>query len=159
MFSSFFRGITSFLRYVSKKGLISKYSICIIALIRIAYYNLLNSQDLTHDTVLLFICTAIEPLLGIVLASLPFVRPAGLKILESFMMSWLLSSNRATNNDDSEQNGPSSSFKNSHSRGIGTDRKFSRLHRGKDAGPDLNGMEIDTYPLKASTASAAERGL
>jgi hypothetical protein len=72
--------------------------ICIISVLRIVLYQRLSTTDLTHDTVVLYLFTALEPLLGIVLASLPIMRPAGSQLAHSSVFSWskaLLRSSKA----------------------------------------------------------------
>lgn len=54
--------------------------ICIITIARIVLIRDLVTTDLTYTTVILFFFSILEPLLGIVLACLPLVRPAAQKL-------------------------------------------------------------------------------
>ncbi len=62
--------------------------ICIVSLLRIALWRHIEGTDLTYTVSLLYLFTALEPLLGIVLASLPMMRPAGTQIIKSSILSW-----------------------------------------------------------------------
>ncbi|MCJ1264136.1 hypothetical protein MMC22_004007 [Lobaria immixta] len=107
--------------------------ICIISLLRIAYWRKVLGADLTYSATLLYLFTALEPLLGIFLASLPFMRPAGIVIINSSMFSWtkiLLRSGRGSGYGK-EPLDSKPVIKNSkvrHFRGIHNDPSLSTAH-------------------------------
>lgn len=55
---------------------------------RIVWIHRVNRLGATYGLAVLYIFTALEPLLGIVLACLPLIRPVANKISESPPMSW-----------------------------------------------------------------------
>jgi hypothetical protein len=67
--------------------------ICGISISRIALYQRvdLKSPDFTYDAGILFLFTALEPLLAISLACMPLLRPFGEKIANSSAVSWVRS--------------------------------------------------------------------
>ena len=80
-------------------GTNNDHRICAISLVRIALYKRVESLDITYDIAPSYLFTILEPLLGIVLASLPVMRPAGVRIFRSQALSWvrsILKSNRSS---------------------------------------------------------------
>ncbi|KAF2110246.1 hypothetical protein BDV96DRAFT_650894 [Lophiotrema nucula] len=67
--------------------------ICAVSIARIALYKLLDitSPELTYDAGILYLFTVLEPLLGIILACMPLLRPAGNHIANSLMVSSAIS--------------------------------------------------------------------
>ena len=88
-------------------------SICIVSLLRIIWVHRVKAEDVTYGWAPLYLFTALEPLLGIVLACLPLVQPVTSKIFMSSIVDWSRRKLRSTwSSLRSTQNGwPRSSSK------------------------------------------------
>ena len=118
--------------------------ICVISLLRIALWRYLEGQDLTYTATLLYLFTALEPLLGIVLASLPIIKGASTEIINSSMLSWTKTLVRTSTNDSkySRKHAPTSNS----GAGNAKARDFYRLQNGSDTA--TSDRDIEDHPLQ-----------
>ena len=121
-----------------------------ISLLRIAFWPHLESDDFTYSVSLLYLFSALEPLLGIVLASLPIMRQAGVHIINSPVLSWVKSlmassgSGSGYRREESLRLNPVS--KNTESR------NFHRLH--DDSNLSVPGTEVEGHRVATSQVHA-----
>ena len=126
------------------------FSICVLALVRIGTWQVLFSTDITYDTVLPFIITSLEPILGVILASLPFVRTAGAKTLDTTVFSWAKSLIGETELSARSSEGLSRDTRKDHKSGHR--RRFARLD---DPGyARRHEDDVEAFPLKVADSSS-----
>ena len=112
-------------------------------MLRIAYYNRLKGTDLTYSVTLLYMFTALEPLLGIVLASLPVMRAAGNQLFNSSAFSWAKSLLGPSSSGSSDRKEASYEAQNVARNNKAKD--FLRLNDGLDL--PTTDSETDAYIL------------
>ena len=101
-------------------------------------------MDTTYDIVPLYLFTILEPLLGIVLASLPISRPAGTQIANSAAFAWFRSVFETERSKSSFGRTPTLGV-NLTSRSAEA-QKFNRLHDGSDT--HKPGGDVESHPME-----------
>ncbi|KAK1140320.1 hypothetical protein N8T08_010455 [Aspergillus melleus] len=114
--------------------------ICVITIFRITLINELVATDLTYSTTILFFFTILEPLLGIVLASLPMMRPLLQRVTGKSTVS-------------SGSHGLNSSYAPSGLKRGRLPRGTMRLHGSVDSTAAIN--ESENYNMKGLSQTRA----
>ncbi|KAI9035173.1 cytochrome P450 [Aspergillus affinis] len=114
--------------------------ICVITIFRITLINELVATDLTYSTTILFFFTILEPLLGIVLASLPMMRPVLQRVTGQSTVS-------------SGSHGLNSSYASSGLKKGRSRRATIRLHSSVDSTAAIN--ESENYDMKGFSQTRA----